>query len=412
MKFNKSVLLVSIAAILAGCASQAPMGTLRPVNQMGAMNAAAPRNGLQALNTSAQGPLFTTHFVNSYASTIAQNEPIARQDPNGPGRTLLGLIQGARQTLDGCFYDIGDHGVVDALIAAKNRGVRVRIVTDDESMFAKTDIPLPKGQVAPTRDTIIKLQQAGIPVVDDKRSGLMHNKILIADGQAVWMGSTNVTQSSLYQHNNNAMVIRVPQVIENYKYEFERLFTNKYFGVAGVPARQIPFPVVQANGATIRTFFSPRGGGTEAVLDMLSKARKRISFMTFSFTDKAIADLMIRKRAEGVVVEGVYDQCLAYGQYSTKRMLADNKIFTRHDGNEALLHHKVIIVDDTVITGSFNFSANADKTNNENMVIIDNPAIAAAYMQEFARVNQAAAVNKPPENKCPGDKPEPVPGQP
>jgi phosphatidylserine/phosphatidylglycerophosphate/cardiolipin synthase-like enzyme len=398
MKMSKSVLLGSLAAILVGCAGQTPMmNTVRPINTLA--------RGVQSLAATAQNQLFTTHFVNAYAATIAQNEPIARQDPNGPGRVLLGLIQNARQTLDGAFYDIGDEGVVDALIAAKARGVRVRLVTDNESLFEKTDLALPKGVNPPTRGVILALQKAGIPVIDDQRSGLMHNKFLIVDGQAVWMGSTNVTRSSLYNHNNNAMVLRNPQVTANYGYEFERMFTQKIFGVT---PRQVPFPVIQANGATIRTFFSPRGGGQEAILDVLSKARKRIRFMTFSFTDKAVADLMIRKRAEGVVVEGVYDQCLAYGQYSTKKMLGDNGIVTRHDGNEALLHHKVIIVDDTVVTGSFNFSANADKSNNENMLIVDNAAVAVAYNQEFDRVAQAAKVNRPPVNKCPGDKPDAV----
>ena len=93
-------------------------------------------------------------------------------------------------------------------------------------------------------------------------------------------------------------------------------------------------------------------------------------------------------------------------------MLSQSKIYNRHDGNEALLHHKTILADNTVITGSFNFSANADKTNNENMLIIENaPELASAYQQEYARVMQAAKVNHPPENKCPGDKP-PSPANP
>ncbi|PKL74658.1 MAG: hypothetical protein CVV27_19380 [Candidatus Melainabacteria bacterium HGW-Melainabacteria-1] len=187
------------------------------------------------------------------------------------------------------------------------------------------------------------------------------------------------------------------------------MFTQKIFGVA---PRQIPHPVVQAGNSTIRTYFSPRGGGQEAILETLAKAKKRILFMTFSFTDKAIAELMIRKRNEGVSVEGVFDQCLGYGQYSAKHLLSQNKIYNRHDGNEALLHHKVIIVDDTVITGSFNFSANADKSNNESMVIVENSYVAATYVQEYQRVMQAAKVNNPPKNICPGQKPDPVVPQP
>ena len=59
----------------------------------------------------------------------------------------------------------------------------------------------------------------------------------------------------------------------------------------------------------------------------------------------------------------------------------------REDGNPSFLHHKVIILDNQiVITGSLNFSANADESNDENMVIIDNADIASLYTQEFDRM--------------------------
>jgi phosphatidylserine/phosphatidylglycerophosphate/cardiolipin synthase-like enzyme len=62
------------------------------------------------------------------------------------------------------------------------------------------------------------------------------------------------------------------------------------------------------------------------------------------------------------------------------------KIPVRQDGNPAFLHHKVIIVDEhIVITGSLNFTDNADQNNNENVIIVDNPDIARLYTQEFNR---------------------------
>jgi phosphatidylserine/phosphatidylglycerophosphate/cardiolipin synthase-like enzyme len=55
------------------------------------------------------------------------------------------------------------------------------------------------------------------------------------------------------------------------------------------------------------------------------------------------------------------------------------------------MHHKVIVIDDeTVITGSFNFSASADKSNDENVVILRNPDIARRFADEFQRVYGAA----------------------
>jgi phosphatidylserine/phosphatidylglycerophosphate/cardiolipin synthase-like enzyme len=58
----------------------------------------------------------------------------------------------------------------------------------------------------------------------------------------------------------------------------------------------------------------------------------------------------------------------------------------RQDGNKYVLHHKVFIIDDkTVITGSFNFSASAQDGNDENVVIITDPDLAAQYIAEFNR---------------------------
>jgi phosphatidylserine/phosphatidylglycerophosphate/cardiolipin synthase-like enzyme len=59
----------------------------------------------------------------------------------------------------------------------------------------------------------------------------------------------------------------------------------------------------------------------------------------------------------------------------------------RQDGNKGFLHHKVIIVDERyVVTGSLNFSTRAETTNDENVIIIDNPDIARLYIEEFERV--------------------------
>jgi phosphatidylserine/phosphatidylglycerophosphate/cardiolipin synthase-like enzyme len=58
----------------------------------------------------------------------------------------------------------------------------------------------------------------------------------------------------------------------------------------------------------------------------------------------------------------------------------------RQDGNGYILHHKVFIVDDvTVITGSFNVSENATNSNDENLVIVSDPDLAAQYVAEFNR---------------------------
>jgi phosphatidylserine/phosphatidylglycerophosphate/cardiolipin synthase-like enzyme len=397
MKSIRSIAALTLAAISVGCASSIPGP---------APLAMAPaqlfRQSSPVMANAANQPI-TVHFVQAYRGPIVENEPITRKDPNGPAAALLNLINSARKSLDGAFYDFSDDTIADAFIAAKKRGVQVRLITDNENMLVRDT-----GPQGPVRPLIIRMQQAGIPVIDDQRSGLMHNKFLVQDGQTVWMGSTNLTSTSLFDHNNNAMTLRVPQIAANYSYEFDRMFVHKIFGPN--PPRQLPFPVVQVGNSTIRTFFSPRGGSQEAALATLQQAQKDIAFMTFSFTDKDMGATMVAKKQAGLRVEGVFDQCLGYGKYSQYHNLNANKIYTRMDGNQALLHHKILLVDDTVITGSYNFSSNADKSNNENMLIIqNNSTVTTQYRQEYARIMKAAKTNNPPRGECPGQtKPDPT----
>lgn len=345
--------------------------------QMHALRAPAP---LQAQSSAA----LQVSFVKAYSRNTAENEAITRKDPNSPAAMLVRLIDSARQTLDGSFYDIDSALIVEALIRAQKRGVRVRLVTDSDNMTVKNS-----GPQGPPRPAIVALKKAGIPVIDDQRSGIMHNKFIVADGQSVWCGSTNLTDTSLYSHNNNAVLVKSVELATSYTAEFERLFTQRIFGPN--PPRTVPFPRVKVGSATVDVFFSPKGGGQAAVMKELSQAKKRILFMTFSLTDKTAGEIISQKQAKGIQVAGVFDSWLGAGRYSLFSPLKADGMDVRKDGNEALLHHKVIIVDDTVITGSYNYSNNAENSNNENFLIIRNaPAITAAYVQEFERIRSVS----------------------
>ena len=102
---------------------------------------------------------------------------------------------------------------------------------------------------------------------------------------------------------------------------------------------------------------------------------------------------MIDRYQAGVDVRGVFEtrgSDTAFSRYPNMRGIG---IPVKQDGNRWFLHHKVIIIDGkTVITGSFNFSNNAAKNNEENVLILsDNRAIAQAYIDEFERVYSEGA---------------------
>ena len=123
------------------------------------------------------------------------------------------------------------------------------------------------------------------------------------------------------------------------------------------------------------------------VLQRLQAAKRSIHFMAFSYTEDKISDAMIAKLKAGLTVRGVFESQNARGSGSMFGGMRGGGVDVLEDGNCYILHHKVIIIDErTVITGSYNFTGSAEKDNDENLVIVDDPNLARAYLDEFERV--------------------------
>jgi phosphatidylserine/phosphatidylglycerophosphate/cardiolipin synthase-like enzyme len=114
--------------------------------------------------------------------------------------------------------------------------------------------------------------------------------------------------------------------------------------------------------------------------------------MAYSFTANDFGDILRQKAKAGLTVSGVMEESQFKsndGSEYTPLKEAGLPVFL--DGNVGQMHHKVIIIDgEIVITGSYNFSASAERTNDENVVIFFDPQIAAQYLAEFHRVEAKA----------------------
>jgi phosphatidylserine/phosphatidylglycerophosphate/cardiolipin synthase-like enzyme len=97
--------------------------------------------------------------------------------------------------------------------------------------------------------------------------------------------------------------------------------------------------------------------------------------------------MMIRKHREGMDVRGVLERRGAKSPHGEYMKMKIEGVPVKLDRNRHAMHHKVIIIDGSrVITGSYNLSRNAARNNDENILVIDNPRIAAAYLSEFNRL--------------------------
>jgi Phosphatidylserine/phosphatidylglycerophosphate/cardiolipin synthases and related enzymes len=303
---------------------------------------------------------------------------------------LIDKINAAQTSIHIASFEFDLTPVAEALVAAKKRGVDVRWVTDDESGLAVDEDP-GHGQFA-------MLQEAGIEVRSDDRAALMHNKFWIFDGKIAWTGSTNITISGVFQQNNNTIVIHSPEVAAIYEREFAELWDGKYGPKSPSTVDQQSLAV---NGTPIQIYFSPEDHVLDHMIPVVSSATKSIHFMAFSFTDYPLAKAMLDRASAGVDVSGVFEKVGSETDSSELHTFFCAKVPARQDGNPKFLHDKVIIVDNRlVISGSFNFSTNATESNDENVMIIDNPQIANLYTQEFQRVWAIATDPEPGKFTC------------
>lgn len=198
--------------------------------------------------------------------------------------------------------------------------------------------------------------------------GLMHNKFCVS-GSRVWTGSWNPAQRMSVP--NNVVIIESPTIASAFSAEFDELSSGVFHGGKPGPSK------VLLSGNLVEAYFCPEDKCQKQVLRVLSSAEDSIYFMTFSFTDDEIGDLLVEKRSEGVEVSGVFDP--RQGKYSEYEKLKEVSVVKS-------VHHKVFIVDESVvITGSYNPSKNGNTRNDENVVIIHNAVVAREFLEEFER---------------------------
>lgn len=282
---------------------------------------------------------------------------------------LIALINAAQISIDVAFFQFDLDSVADALLAAQERGVRVRLVYDDQ--YALSD---------PQTQTLL---DAGIPAMPDLRDAYMHNKFFVIDRLLVWTGSTNITVNGFYRNDNNAVILASPQIADDYTLEFEEMFGGA-FGPTS-PA-DTPFRQVAVGDALIEVYFSPEDKPDERLVELLSSARHSIHFMSYVFTNAGIGETVLERARAGVEVSGIFESRSANDQYSECPVLLGQGVDVRLDANPSIFHHKVMIIDSAiVVTGSFNFSNNAITSNDENVLFIHDPLIAGLYEEEFYR---------------------------
>ncbi len=126
---------------------------------------------------------------------------------------IIRLFQQARETVDVCVFAITDDRISEAMTGAHRRGVRLRVITDDDKQL---DIG----------SDIQRLAQAGIPVRMDKTEFHMHHKFALFDRALLLNGSYNWTRSAALNNEENFILTGELRLIRPFTELFEQLWQD------------------------------------------------------------------------------------------------------------------------------------------------------------------------------------------
>lgn len=306
------------------------------------------------------------------------NDPYNNEKDRSIQNMILDDIKAAERTIDLATYNYSDTKTAEALVKAVKRGVTVRLVID-ESNYGK--------------DVIKTLKKGGVQIVKAESNGLMHSKYLIIDGKVTISGSANMTLSSFSYDNNFMIRIESPEIADIFTEEFEEMFCDKIFGEKSPYTDKAPAGVKLSDGTVVYVRFSPDDKVDDMIETLIAAADESVYMLAYSFASRDIAERLETAAEGGRDVIVICEDSKAYtdggGQCGP---LAEAGLNVYVDGYEdILMHEKAIILDESVvIAGSYNFTRSADKRNDEQVLVIQSPEIAAAFLAEFNKILEEA----------------------
>jgi phosphatidylserine/phosphatidylglycerophosphate/cardiolipin synthase-like enzyme len=409
-----------------------------------------------------QDPAVNVYFNHNQASNYEDPYRHFIRKGDNLEQQIIDAINRAQSTVDVAVMEFRLAKVAEALIAKHSTGVKVRVLIDNK--YNKTLSDYTPEEIAKMNrhdnlafeelkrypaDALALLRESGIELRDDtsggatKGSGLMHHKFIVVDGKTTIISSGNLTTSDMHgdfnslesRGNPNNMVV----VLDNA--ELGKTFTDEFnYMWQGLFKSHKPYrpPVtIPVGQGTITINFSPASRKQEIetttngiIAEFVEQASSSVHIAVFVYSDQTISDTLDKVRDKGVEdikvlidpdfygkpYSKAYDAmgvCPAPSKRKSKikvkpwnRPLTTVGYPTAPAGDRGV-HSKMAILDGRlVIAGSHNWSISGNYSNDETLIAIDNPTVAAHYEREFSRLYGTAVVglkSLPHARKCGSD---------
>lgn len=411
-----------------------------------------PTQRIESLKPLPQDAAIQVYFNQNQAASYEDPYRHFKRKGDNLEQQIINVINQAKYTVDLAVMEFRLPNVAKALIAKQAMGVKIRFLIDNNYNKTLSDYTAAeitkmsrhdKAALAELKrypaDALAWLRESGIEIKDDtsdgatKGSGLMHHKFIVVDEKTTLISSGNLTTSDLNgdfsslesRGNANNMVVitnntEVAQAFaDEFNYMWQGLFKSRK------PYR--PPLTIPVGSGTITINFSP--APKKQAIEMTSNGM--ISFYLqqttasahialFVYSAQTISDTLGEVRERGVedikvlvdpdfykqAYSKAYDAlgvCPTSGKGKRKSKIQVNPWrnpittigFPVAATGDRGVHSKMAIVDGRLtIAGSHNWSNAGNYSNDETLIAIDNPTVAAHYEREFSRLYKTAILGK------------------
>ncbi|HEY9548551.1 MAG TPA: phospholipase D-like domain-containing protein [Kiloniellaceae bacterium] len=323
--------------------------------------------------------------------------------PDDLEAVIVEFIDKAKASLDIAVQEIESRPIAQALVRARQRGIRIRLVLEQDYL-RETKPPADPfaigGAVEENRNLFAALLRAGIDARADYNPDIFHQKFIIRDSggsrRALLTGSTNFTPTGTGSHGtrknlNHLVILHDQWVCNDYDAEFAEIWQGTF---GKLRSRHEPSPRNNTvAGVSVRALFAPDHAPEMEIMKQILKAKERVDFAIFTFAKSSgIDDALVAMARGGVKIRGIFDAGQGNREWAATRMVADGGgeawLASRKNGL-GKLHHKLMVIDGAaIICGSFNYTDPANRLNDENILVIgdleDENPLAQAAQRELA----------------------------
>ena len=426
------------------------------------VNSLRPASQAEFVKALPQDPAVKVYFNHNQASKY--EDPYRHFSRKGDNleQQMIDAINNAQSTVDVAVMEFRLPKVAQALIRKHETGVKVRLLIDNQ--YNKTLADYTSEEIArmnrhdklafeqlkqyPT-DALALMRESGMEISDDtsggatKGSGLMHHKFIVVDGKTTIISSGNLTTSDLHgdfnnlesrgNANNMVVVSDNAELADAFTSEFNYMWQGLF--KSHKPYR--PPVTIPVGKGTITINFSPAKRKQEIettsngiIANLVEQASSSVHIAVFVYSDQTISDTLEEVHDRGVEDIKVLIDPDFYRQPYSKAYDALGVCPTPGKRRSRIrvkpwqhpittvgfpvattgdrgVHSKMAILDGrVVITGSHNWSNSGNYSNDETLIAIANPTVAAHYEREFSQLYKTAVLGKeslPHAQKCDSD---------